>query len=515
MNQTIRSRCRQLGYPAVLLCIAAVQILSYYMKGDDFLNIFALTEQNLSMSLMPNGRYVGNLLTYLLLGFPVLRWVLYPVLFAGLLLLLSKLVTCFFPQVSAGKWIVLLGIFLMPASMFTTVIIWLSAYGGYLFSVISTAGFLLLCIREPEHKSPRHGGLTAVGVFMLALTGGLCAEHVTIYAVFLGIAMLLLAKFHPALRVRAFHWTYLAGAVLSAVLMFTNGIYNSLAEGSDPVGSRFLEFTPCDIVMNLYRVIIPYYSHSFAPVHLLIAAALTVLYLRSDRLTKTKARSRYAKLSLGTVICYAAYTLCTTVFGKVVPLTWGMKIRAVEGAFTFLYLTALIYLSYVLLEQKSMIFNIICICSTVLLAAPFLIASPASPRCFFAEYIYWLLLAGHLACCVLSSIPHKALRTAGFAAALSAGTAVSVLLYMICCNWYVLRCRIAYLKEQIQEGKTHLAVLNTPYPQYSSNDFYIHCDGISEEDNEYYQEQFLRYYDLQMPDSYTTYKEDYMVYFLD
>ena len=73
-----------------------------------------------------------------------------------------------------------------------------------------------------------------------------------------------------------------------------------------------------------------------------------------------------------------------------------MRSVAIETAFTFIYVVAIAYLIYVFLDKNGRIRSYIYLLSTLIVTAPFLIVSPVTARCFFANKIFWMLLGGEI-----------------------------------------------------------------------------------------------------------------------
>lgn len=503
-------------FAAVLLLTAVLSWISILYRGDDFCFYYARSIERYKVVLNPNGRWVGNFLTEVLVRNRIAGAAIYIVFFVTLVALTVRLASVLRPENCSAKWLVL-GIFmLMPPALYVTTIAWLSPYGGYLLSVICIFIYLLLCARELSGKPVRLQIPAAALTLLLAVAGGLCVEHTTIYAFVLGIFTVILFAVRKDCKLRAFHICYAIGAAAAPVLMFLRGNYTDLAGGDDPtVGARSIETDFADILMNIYTEVAPMFIKHHLPILLVTAVSLLILLFRADRSKWDAARRRYVRVCTATVMLYAVYALFVHVYADLTVISWNMRVRAVEAAFLFLFGISLLYLCYVLLRPRAAAFAIFFLVSSVLLAAPFCMAAPVTPRCLFATYLFQTIFAVMLFC---EALPERAARISLTAARPFALCAAALVLYTQLMNKYAMNLRVSYLKEQIAAGQKDLAVLMLPYPVYSMSEFVIYD---SEEYKDLhplirlYFEGCMMYYDIELPEEYEYHEETLLNYFTE
>ena len=175
-----------------------------------------------------NGRYLGNLLVLALTRSRLLRAVFMAVTHTCLLFVLSGLTGEFKGRLAMISAV----LFLMPAGMFAQAIAWTSGFTNYVPSIVISLVYIYLVRDIFDSREPQYRRGSALIFLALGAAGSLFIEHVTIYNICLGIFVLVYTWIRFK-RVYKPHIAFLVGAVVGAAVMFTNGAYRAVSQGTD------------------------------------------------------------------------------------------------------------------------------------------------------------------------------------------------------------------------------------------------------------------------------------------
>jgi hypothetical protein len=469
------------------------------MHGDDFTWYYAYEFDEVAAWQNPNGRYFTNRITSLIVRYIPLRYVIYTVVLSLLLIITAKLIGD--KENINVKYAFVFSLFvLMPSDIYGNVVNWMSGFTNYTISILLTISYMFFCFKLTDKNYIPKKILLIVAV-ITGFAGALCVESITVYNIIMGISMIFLIYFYRK-RIFSFNILYLILSICGTVFMFTSEQYGNIIDESDVLGKRYIEFGVPDIFLQVYMNIIPQYCKKFVAVNVVIAIIVLAQYCQINKENWRVENQRYSKIAVGIVAMFAAYSVFTTCFADLEPLDSNMKIRAIETAFTFLYFVSLIYLSCLLLEKKRKMRTIVYLVSTVVSVAPFLVVNPITSRCFFADYIFWILVAGEFfsqAC--IDFLNHEYVKKVIYA--------VAVLLGVFMCNIvitdkYYNNIRIDYIKEQLDSGISTISVIKLPYDDYVYDDIQtINSSEISENDfmsGYSYDELLYMYYGIDVED---------------
>ena len=189
-----------------------------------------------------NGRYMGNLFAVVMTRLPWLKTLSMALCMFALPYFMARLaargrrerVLPLFVACNAG-------ILLMPSVMWRETYFWVSGFGN--FVVPTTGALLLLLLLRRLDRVRAHWGAWSALLFVYLLGLGLFLENLTVLFTGACLLALLLAQLRdkpfrlPALAM-------LAGSLLAAWLMLSNGIFTDLAETGEAVkGYRQLSFS--------------------------------------------------------------------------------------------------------------------------------------------------------------------------------------------------------------------------------------------------------------------------------
>ena len=464
MNSSV-FRKKWLPYLFVFI-FALCSSLALFMNGDDYLWYYSVEDSSLDAWRTPNGRLFSNQVTIWLVRNIPFRIIFITLTFAAFLVIMGRLFD-FKDHIKGNKYYFpLLLLIFIPHTTYAETINWISGYTNYVFSVLMTFVYLLFMFRcfFTEYTAKR---IWAVPVFLIGLTGGLCVEHMTIYNVMLAVTLIVIAvKIKKRTVLHAV--SFFVGAAVSCFLMFGRGIYGDIYSKGDEVGNRYFELGFSNILQNAYSFIVVHYTKDFWAIPIIITAAFTVLLFRKDL---SGSKHKYLMPCITVCWLYSVYSIYTGCISNLRVFTPAMRIVALETAFSFIYVVSLAYLIYVFLDKNSRIRAYIYLVSTFMLTAPFLFISPATARCFFSNYMFWILLCGEVVTCAASTIDWKYGRIAGGFMFTCVFAAAFLILTACFTNKYIDALRFDYIQEQLSEkNNKKLELIDIPYTEYNHDD---------------------------------------------
>ena len=453
--------------PYILLCIYALcTVLTTIVESDDFVWHYIKSNDNLYKYRDPNGRYFSNIITTIITSQPVIKGIFTFVILAGTLYLFARLLDHEKKHSGLKMCYVLSLVILLPAPTYREAILWTSAFTNYVFPMMLTCLFLLFFFKvlfTDYNYKIYHLILFPV----IGFCGGLCVEHITIYNILIGIVAVILLKVKKK-KIYFAPVAYLISACVAALMMFNNNTYSQIAESGDTQAMRAFTFDFTDIFHSFIFDLMPRYSKTIWIINLIVAFSFALIYLNRPEVVK---KSKYAPACMAITLVYAVYSILNATYGTFIIVNDAMRIRGVETALTFLYLVALAYLIWVFFEPEKKLRLYFYLLSTVLLTAPFIIVKPISARCYFAEYIFWILFSGE----ILFSVAHLfKLKSARFVPVLGICATAYVCVWMMginITNKYYDNLRYNFFKQQIEEGKrTDIKIVEYPYEDYILDD---------------------------------------------
>lgn len=211
-----------------------------------------------------NGRYAGNLCAVLMCHFPTVKVLLMGGCMFAIPVLMAVLMERgdterFLPMFLTANGMILL----MPPIMWIEVYGWVSGFGNYGVSAAMFLAFLLL-VRRTYQKKDRPGVRAAL-LLGWALVMGLFVETLSLLFVGVTLVLGLYSLWDKPLRLP--YWASFVGAVLAAVLMFSNGVLAELlGQGVALEGLRNLTFPPGSGPLAAGAAILQWYFQKLLPI---------------------------------------------------------------------------------------------------------------------------------------------------------------------------------------------------------------------------------------------------------
>lgn len=437
--------------------------LTMFMIGDDYIWFYTFTDDRLEANRSENGRYLTNIITRFEMQSDLFFNIFYIVTFSAMIILMGFLV-----KKKVRKPVKFLSVFilinLIPPSAYGQVFRWKSGFPNYCLSAVLTFLFMFFVFRILFEDYKPNKFLSFSGV-LVGFFGSLCVEHITLYNVLLSIVFILMfiKLKKPLIHILPFF----IGAICGAVLMFTHPQYHVIANDGDNLGLRSFEFSLVDSFMKVYSFILPYFCKHFLIVHVIVTLSFAYLYYKSPAAKKNK----YSLPCI--IICllftlYSVFSLCLQDF---VDLSGAMKISSIQFAFTFIYFCALIYNVITYLGSESRIRALIYIISPFVLAAPFLVVSPITARCFFNGFLFWIMFALEVTFSAFGNC--EFIGSKFFERCLSTISCGFFIIFanIFITNWYFNSVRFDYMREQFDQNKSVIDVVILPYSNYTCDDF--------------------------------------------
>lgn len=444
---------------ALYVLFASICCATQVMRGDDFFWYYAYEYDALDAWRMPNGRYLGNFLSFFIIRYPLGRWLVFLISIPLLLWTMGKQSNQSNPKDVRSFILVLLLFFCIPTNVLQSVIFFLSAYPNYVISTLCACCYLCICYRFWFGNDRNHGWIFCVCSIILGICGTLCLESMTVYSICFAAFAIIYAVAAKKKQCLPIHICYALAVAVGTVIMLTNENYHTIAQ-EDQIGYRSFEFSVSDIFMKLYYEVLPYYTKKIWAIHLIIFISFFMLYYQVNATDWKKERKLYAKLSMLMVSIFTFYSCFTNLVTALQETSWNMRINAFEACLTFLYVVAIAYLIYLFMPFSQRVRALVDLVSTLILSGIYCFVTPVSPRCFFPNDIFWILLAVEI---LLYADRDRKLFTVPM---VGTGLAVigSMYCYCLCMNWYANELRVSFLKEQLEDpDRPVYQMISLPY----------------------------------------------------
>ncbi|MGN0522319.1 MAG: DUF6056 family protein [Eubacterium sp.] len=478
-----------LTFFAKLLPAIAALILAYYapIRMDDWAWATSTGIERLdSFFSNYNGRYLGNLFIMALSRSDIL-WYISVVLavmlftFAIQKITESKSLTVymFIPAM----------LFVMRTKMFHQFIMWRSGFSNYVPPILIAVLYIMIISNVMNDDAPEYKKGVPIITFILGITGTLFMEHVTIYALLLGVTVMVYSKIRFN-RVYAAHASYLAGVALGCIIMFSNSAYLNIFKGNDAneyrtIGGSSLGYTIFSNATKISRWLLEY-NVGLLTAFIVLFTILTFFYFKTKDFSDKKKKK--IKIILGLQYAYAVF--CWLFF-----FDTGLRLTAAWDA-PRLIAAVLSYIGFVSLavmlefDRKTKTKLLFAILSAGALTVPLFVTTPVSARCLIPSYIMLILFASVLLNAALPLLSKKA-----FCAATAAVIAVFVAgsLYF-CIGWgnvhYYENQRVEYINSQLESESSTIYILE--YPKRFQR-FTYGCDYI---EDTVWEKRFCEYYGI-------------------
>lgn len=460
MKKIITNRIRITDLTFLLLSF--IQGCCLILSGDD-IDWYFTGFSDLFGGNSENGRYFTNIITLIMIKYTPLRIIIYTLFMYLLFRLVSKIISKGNDSYLSA-FISALLILLIPVNIARQTTMWVSGFTNYIISAVLCFSYILYCKPLLSGKNISYSLKHAVLMLPLGIAGALCVESITVYNIVFSLFILIYCisskkKTDPGCIL------YFTGTVTGTVILFLNHNYHSIFNNNDTTGKRSIELNIIEIITKSYRII-GEYAKPFWLFQLIIAAS--VIYKATKNSDKVfKKENKYVIPSLFITAAFSGYSAFANTAADFTVISPSYRFQAFEVCFTLLYLISLAYSSTLLFDRSTALMTGIYIASTVIVTAPFLMAEPVTKRCFFSDYVFWILLTGNIVTGSVNDLKVNDCRALKIAAS-SVIMSLSMLFgFISILNKYTDILRIKYMKEQIKSDSKSLIIIDLPYPEYS------------------------------------------------
>lgn len=336
-----------------------------------------------------NGRYAGNLAVIALTR---THW-LTPFIVGAVVALIVFLVVDLAELRTPLGYLVTTTLFLaMPRGEWREAIVWLSGFTNY---AIAVAGALVFARAAKQDwcrpAADRPAWWRSVLALLVAFVAGLFMENVTIYLVVAAAVWIIaFGLVRRRFSIEAAAW--LAGFVVAAAVMFSNGAYRAAAHSGGGVHYQRIQRTGLATKLRTLGDQIYRYAVGNNTV-LNIVLVLLVCLLAGAALPRIGARRAMAPAVLA-----GAFLLADQLLLLVEQhLTPSADARSVGGLGGLALLIAVgASAVWLVTDIRRRVQLIVCCVSVLVLVAPLASVTPIGPRCFLASYAAFLVIVATL-----------------------------------------------------------------------------------------------------------------------
>ena len=426
-----------------------------------------------------SGRYFGNLIVLALTRSNLLKSVVMSFSLTGIIALCNKLTG----EQKNGVFIISTILVLMPTTLLRQSIVWTSGFANYTTSIFLTLIYIYYVNNIYGDDKPKQSPLAAVPLLILGAANTLIVEHLTLYNVVLAVYVIVftIIKFK---KLYVQHIAYFIGTVAGTVLMFSNSVYSSVADGSDSYRTIGGNKGVISNAINAYLDTIVHegFIGNFVLNAFLVAVCIIVWFGVKDKLSKVP--KILGALAITVMTAFASNSIIIVNASGVKPLR---LLAMAQGAATVAYIVAFIVFLFILpieITQKVKLFFILG--STGCMIAPLLVVTPIGSRCFFAPYVMMIYLGMEFYSIFDDEIKEKCAKVSRLTI-ITASVGLIFLFYVygtiaICNNE-----RVEKAKQDAQAGADIIQVEELPYKDY------VWCSELEED---VWKTRFKLFYDI-------------------
>ena len=409
-----------------------------------------------------SGRYFGNLIVLALTRSNLLKASVMSFCLTGIIALVNKLTG----EQKNGIFIISSVLLFMPVTLLRQAVVWTSGFANYTTSIFLTLIYIYYIKNIYDESQPKQSPLSATPLLILGAANTLIVEHLTLYNVVLAVYVIVftIIKFK---RAYIQHIAYFIGTVVGSLLMFSNSVYRSVADGSDSyrtIGNGGMISRALEAFLN--TIVFEGFIANYILNIFLAGICLLVWFQVKDRLSKMQKLS--GAISIAVIIAFALNSLIIKLCG--VKLSQYAQCTA-----TVAYIIAFVVFLSILpfeINKKAKLFFIFG--SIGCMIAPLLGVTPIGSRCFFASYVMMIYLAMELYSLIDKNAKDKCAKYSRIAII----TAVVGIIYLFYVYATIAVCNNERIEKAQQEAKAGYDIVEiSPLPHKN----YVWCSDVDEE----------------------------------
>lgn len=425
-----------------------------------------------------SGRYFGNLIVLALTRSNILKAVVMAFCLTGIIVLVNKLTG----EQKNGVFIISTALVCLPIGILRQAIVWTAGFSNYTTSIFLTLIYIYYVNNIYGDEKPKNSFGAVIPLVVLGFANTLIVEHLTLYNVVLAIYVIVftIVKFKKAYIQ---HIAYFLGTIAGTVLMFSNSVYRSVADGSDDyrtIGSN--DGIIAKALKAYFETIVPEGFINNFVLNILLVGICVIIWINLRKKLKKRART-LGGLCIAVMVAFAASSLMI----RISSLTELKSLIIAEGIATAAYILAFIVFVFVIPVDGTRRMKLLFILgSTGCMIAPLFVVTPIGSRCFFAPYVMMIYLAIEFYSMFSPKLMEKCNK---FSKVFIITSAVGVLFL-----FYVYSTIAVCNNERVEKAQTEAAngaevveVEELPYSKY------VWC---SELEKEIWQNRFKMFYDI-------------------
>lgn len=425
-----------------------------------------------------SGRYLGNLIVLALTRSNLLKAVTMSFCLTGIIALLNELTG----KQKNGIFIISSVFVFMPTAILRQAVVWTSGFANYTTSVFLTLIYIFCTGNIYDENKPKQKPLAAVPFLILGMANTLIVEHLTLYNIILAVYVIVftIIKFK---RAYIQHIAYFIGTAAGTLLMFSNSVYRSVADGNDSYRTISGSSGIISRAIEAYlETIVPEGFINNFVLNIFLSAICLIIWIKiKNRLSKIP--KLLGTISIAVITAFASSSLILNI-SNIHPLK---SLYYVQGAATAAYIISCIVFLFMLPFKANQKARLLFILGSVgCMIAPLLVVTPIGSRCFFAPYVMMVYLAMELYSLFDESVKEQCAKISR-ATIVTASVGMLFLFYIygtisVCNNK-----RIEKAQQEAKAGYETIEVTPLPYRNY------IWCSDV---DEDIWAERFKLFYDI-------------------
>lgn len=317
-----------------------------------------------------NGRYVGNLIIIAITRIALLRIIFYASINTLMVYSISKL--SFFTN-KKTPYLVTLMLLAIPYTVYAQTFGWYAGFANYNVAISLTLFIWTILVKE------KNTIIDFVILVPISIAAQLCMENVTIFNIIISLTYLIIRLKKKPLK-ELFYFVF---SILGAIIMFSNGAYQTIAGNNDVYRSYDIS-TITDVLFTSFSQF--YFVDNWL---IMISLGLITFFLYREK----KAISYFIKLIL---ILFPASTLMLSNINVTLNKLPGVfSISFFFGGLIFLLSIVHVVTTLEIDIQKKVYMIFLGFCSALIIS-PMLLIKPFGPRVMLTSYVFFVLLLNNL-----------------------------------------------------------------------------------------------------------------------
>ncbi len=407
-----------------------------------------------------NGRYFGNFIIIAIARSNILKTLSMTAVIVTIPLIIKKI--CKQDSI-LYYFIPLVLLYAMPSQLYAQTLGWASGFSNYIAPTVLLVFNFYMFNGIFTNEGPSYHKIFPLVAVIVGISNALFMENVTLFNVVLGATAIVfcLVKFK---KVYATHIAFLVGAIIGAVIMFSNSAYGIIASGNDyRAMGKGLSGIIAMARENL-RVMYIHLIENNLVLNLVSASVLLILVviaLKNDENSKQK-----KAIIFGLEMINLSYVIFTVFLAKFTK--WTILVSSYEATervkilFAIAFYATLVVLPFLCIKDWNVKLRIVATALSMgVVTVPLFIVQPVSARCFFVQYVLYVLYFCEI---LVFIVPKYSKAKETLITAVSACVIALIIYYLPII--YGLKAfndyRVDYMNKEIQEGKQQVYIIRYP-----------------------------------------------------